>query len=186
MLVDFGARYTLDLFSKSLSIYDFRHNHNTAELSKLFSIYLGLELKTINDLTTAALYHDIGKAYIPETILNKREKLNRSEYEIIREHPVYSYKIMKELKIEDKICRIVLHHHEFYDGSGYPSKLKEKEIPLESRILCIVDNYDALSTARPYKKKLEKNDVINIMKKESYKFDPDLLDSFFTLIQKIQ
>lgn len=130
-------------------------------------------------LRAAALLHDIGKLAIPEHILNKPGKLSPVEFSKIMVHPVVAADILSNVEFPYEVVPIVKHHHEKYDGTGYPSGLKGTEIPLGARILTIVDCYDALNSSRPYRARYTRDQSIELMKHEAGRtFDPGLLDVF--------
>jgi len=138
----------------------------------------------------AAPMHDIGKIKIPDMILNKPGKLTEEEYELMKQHTVFGARIIDETmsNVDDKaylaITRnIVLHHHERYDGKGYPAGLKGEEIPLESRIMALADVYDALVSERPYKKAFSQEKAKEIiLEGRGTQFDPVLTDLFLDYI----
>lgn len=139
----------------------------------------------IRDLYDSSILHDIGKVGIPDTILLKDKSLTKEEIEIMKRHTTIGYDALKSASQnlgQDSFLNmaldITLYHHERWDGSGYPVGLKELEIPLSARIVAIADVYDALTTKRPYKPAYSHEESLNIMKKESSKFDPQLFKFF--------
>lgn len=146
------------------------HSHRVAYVSVRIGQKLGLSEKEIKLLEYAAYLHDIGKIGIPENILQKYGKLTNREYEIIKKHPAYTLQILENIVFPDEqkeIPLIAASHHECLDGTGYPGKLKGKEIPLFSRIIAIADIYDALTSFdRPYKKHLPQKKTLQILKDE--------------------
>ncbi len=140
----------------SLNYYELSHSIRVGNEAKRFAKYLGFPKKYVQNLFLYGLLHDIGKAGIPNKILNKKGKLNDFEFETIKAHPVIgSYLVPKNMAI------IVKEHHERYDGSGYPNGLKKNEINYEARILAIIDSYDTMVTKRSYKAKVEKENALN-------------------------
>jgi diguanylate cyclase (GGDEF)-like protein/putative nucleotidyltransferase with HDIG domain len=138
-------------------------------------------------LKAAALLHDIGKLAVPEHILNKPGKLSAAEYSKIMIHPVVGADILSNVEFPYEVVPIVKHHHERYDGGGYPSGLKGEEIPFGARLLTIVDCYDALTTNRPYRQSYGRDEAFNIMRGERGRmFDPALLDQFFAIIDTLE
>lgn len=121
-----------------------------------FGKYLGYIKDNLNDLFIAALLHDVGKVIIPNAVLKKKGHLDEKEYETMKSHPIISSNI-----VPDKIKNIVKEHHERFDGSGYPYNLKGNDILPEARIIGIVDSYDAMTTRRCYKKKIDSNEALN-------------------------
>jgi HD-GYP domain-containing protein (c-di-GMP phosphodiesterase class II) len=138
------------------------------------------------NVVLAAPLHDIGKIKIPDIVLNKPARLTNDEYEIIKNHSIYGANIVKKTiySLENKdyadvAYNIARHHHERWDGTGYPDRLKGEEIPLEARIMALADVYDALISDRVYKKAYSKEKAIEIIKEGSgSQFDP-LLASLF-------
>ncbi len=138
-------------------------------------------------LKAAALLHDVGKLAVPEHILNKPGKLSAAEYSKIMIHPVVGADILSNVEFPYEVVPIVKHHHERFDGGGYPSGLRGEEIPLGARLLTIVDCYDALTTNRPYRHSYRRDEALNIMRGERGRmFDPGLLDQFFAIIDTLE
>lgn len=141
-----------------------------AKLSEKIAIRLGLKSRTVEAVRVAGILHDIGKIGIPEKILNKKQPLNRQEWEIIRRHPDLSYNASLPLKnIYPESLDAIRYHHERLDGSGYPKALKKNEIPLTAKIIAVVDMYDALITDRAYRKAKSKEEALVILQKEAQK-----------------
>lgn len=141
----------------------------------------GLDEDEIGLLKLCAAFHDIGKIGIPDRVLFKAASFDDAEWEIMKTHPLIGERIIRAIAEEgaDEIANVVRHHHEHFDGSGYPDGLAGEDIPLYSRLLSIVDSYDAMVTARPYHLAREHSDVMGILRKEEGgKHDPELLDMF--------
>ncbi len=133
----------------------------------------------------AGMLHDIGKIGIPEYILNKPSSLTKEEREIIESHVLVAEAIVSHTPYLREVAPIILHHHESYDGNGYPHGLKGEEIPLESRILAIADAYDAMTSDRPYRKGILPEVAIRQMQQLGGKqFDPNLLPVFISVLKK--
>lgn len=165
------------------------HSLRVVELSHDFAKHLSLNEEDKHVLSTAALYHDIGKIGIADAILNKEGKLNSEEWKIITTHPKIGQDIVKRLdtKHADHIASAVEHHHEYYNGKGYPNGIQGDEIPLASRIISLLDSYDALTSDRNYRIGINHQKAISIMKSEvGIKFEPALAASFFQHIEKNQ
>ncbi|HEY6331700.1 MAG TPA: HD domain-containing phosphohydrolase [Blastocatellia bacterium] len=140
----------------------------------------------LEGLKAAALLHDIGKLAVPEYILNKREKLTPAEFSKIKVHPVVAADILSNVDFPYEVVPIVKHHHEKYDGTGYPSRLKGEAIPFGARILTIVDCYDALTHARPHRARYKPAQAVELMRRESGQtFDPVLLAKFFEIVETL-
>jgi putative two-component system response regulator len=148
--------------------------------------YLGLEEESIVALRRGGYLHDLGKIAVPDEILKKGSNLTPAEWEIIKQHPVTGETICRPLKSLRLVLPIIRHHHEHTDGSGYPDGLKDSEIPLLPRILQVVDIYDALRTARPYKPALPHEQAAITMRQEAQAglWDDDLVGEFFSMLDK--
>ena len=162
------------------------HSHRVAYVSVRIGQKLGLPEDEIKLLEYAAYLHDIGKIGIPENILKTYGKLTKKEYDIIQQHPTYTLQILENIAFPDEqrnIPLIASSHHEWLDGTGYPQKLKGKEIPLFSRIIAVADIYDALSAFdRPYKRPLSLKKTLQILRDEVAKkhIDRKIVDIFIT------
>ena len=172
---------------KAITMISVEHEHDLVQSSlncMIVSIILGKQLRIINSrlimLAVAALLHDIGMTKIPEVLLNKKENLTSDELKIIHSHPMYSYKLItKSLKYQDEIGRIALHHHERWDGKGYPDKLIGKEISISSRIISVADAYGAMLKDRPYRESMIGYKAMReILNDNSRRFDSDILKVF--------
>ena len=137
------------------------------------------------DLLLAAQLHDIGKLKVPEKILLKPDKLTEREMEIMKNHTVWGYEKIKEMKMDDAIAHAVLHHHERYDGKGYPEGLKGNDIPYFARIITIADAYDVMINERVYKKSLSVEEALKELKNNAgTQFDPTLVNLFIDKTHK--
>lgn len=165
-----------------------QHVKRVAEYSKLLAIKIGLDPKDVNKLFMASPMHDIGKVGIPDSILNKNGKLDSAEWEVMKTHAKIGYEILRTSKREIlRSAAIVSYsHHERWDGSGYPLGLKGEEIHIFGRITAIADVFDALSSARVYKKSWALEDVLKLFNEEKGKhFDPNLIDVFMDNLDEI-
>jgi response regulator RpfG family c-di-GMP phosphodiesterase len=165
------------------------HIERVAHYSKLLARANGLDLETQNILFYSAPLHDIGKIGISDSILLKPEKLTPMEYEIIKQHTEIGYKILKgaESIFLKTGAEIAISHHEKFDGTGYPDKIKAYDIPLFGRIVAISDVFDALTTSRPYKEAWTIEESINLLISEKGKqFDPGLVDLFIINIKEVK
>lgn len=179
-ILDYLAR-----IADNKSIEDVGHSKRVAIYSTALAHAAKIKDKEfLRSLYLAAKYHDIGKIAIPETILRKQGPLYKNEYEIVKRHPLIGYYIVTHYGLlNEDIGEIVKHHHEWYNGSGYPDGLKGDEIPLGARIVAIADAYDAITKDRPYRKKKNFEWAINeLLKFKGIQFDPDLVDIFIQLI----
>ncbi|MBM7562464.1 HD domain-containing phosphohydrolase [Fusibacter tunisiensis] len=160
-----------------------KHAENVARLCKAFAKSLDLPNHEIEEIKTIALLHDIGKIAIKDEILNKAGPLTQSEREDIQKHSEIGYRILSSVNDLAEEAEVVLHHHERYDGKGYPMGLAGEAIPFRSRLLAIVDSYDAMTNERPYKRKMTIEEAKAEIKAQSGKqFDPRLADWFLTKI----
>ncbi|UXF00663.1 metal-dependent phosphohydrolase [Fervidobacterium riparium] len=161
------------------------HSKNVANLASLLAEKLGLSDELIRKTYWAALVHDIGKIVIPSTILNKEGKLTIEEFEIIKKHPVYGHDFLSTSADLRELARYVYHHHERWDGKGYPSGLSGEDIPLISRIIAVADAWDAMRSSRPYRKGLSKEDALKeLIEHSGVQFDPNIVRMFVKLIRE--
>ncbi|TFG90755.1 MAG: HD domain-containing protein [Syntrophobacterales bacterium] len=165
--------------------YTYGHSRRVAELSVAISSELGMPKNRIRKLELAALLHDIGKIGTPESILRKPEMLQPEEYEKIKEHPAKGAEILSMITEFKEIVTWIRHHHEWYDGKGYPDCLAEEQIPIEARILSVADSYDAMTSDRPYRIGMPSDTVLKIMEQFSRsQFDPAILAAFERCLQQ--
>lgn len=165
------------------------HCYNVAFLSNLIGREIKLSPGQLQRLYLAAVLHDIGKIYVPEHVLTKEGLFTEDEMREMARHPVHSYNIIKELtarfKVLNGIDKIVLHHHERYDGAGYPDGLKGNEIPLKSRILAVADSVDAMLSGRSYKGPKNIGDTIrDLASNRGKQFDPHLAKAMINILLK--
>jgi HD-GYP domain-containing protein (c-di-GMP phosphodiesterase class II) len=162
--------------------YTSGHSERVSVYSMHLAEAIGLPENRMLSLKLAGRIHDIGKIGVTEKILHKPDALDREEQTAIRQHPVIGETIIRPLKGLGEVARIIRHHHERYDGSGYPDRLKGDEIPLEARIMSIADCYDAMTTQRPYRRPLREEIVVaELRDNKSRQFDPYLVDSFLKI-----
>lgn len=161
------------------------HSERVSELSFVIAKELKLSEKHIEDLKIAALLHDVGKIGIDDSILNKNGKLTDEEFQLIRKHPEIGYNILKDINGIENVRLIVLHHHERYDGTGYPSSLKPDQLNLDVYIIGLADSIDAMLTDRPYRKARSMDYIINELKSNrGTQFHPDVVDAYFRYLEK--
>ena len=143
-----------------------------------------LPKEKLDTVRAAGLLHDIGKIGIPDQTLSKPGALNEEEWEMIKTHPELGVEILKRVIDLVNCLPAIMHHHEHYNGSGYPKGLKSTSIPLEARILSIADAYDAITSPRPYRGQLPMQQAIEELKRCSgSQFDPELVEIFCKIIQ---
>ncbi len=148
---------------------------------------VGYPADQMEGLKAAALLHDIGKLAVPEYILSKPGKLTAAEYSKVMIHPVVGADILSNVEFPYEVVPIVKHHHEKYDGTGYPSGLKGEEIPFGARILTIVDCYEAMTTNRPHRPRYTREQALEMMRiEEGRTFDPSLLEVFFDIVDSLE
>lgn len=166
--------------------YTSGHCDRVFEYSAVLARKINLSKKNIENLKIGAIIHDIGKIGIPDTVLNKPGKLTEEEFDLIKTHPKVGADIIKPLGLDSSIIDMILHHHEMWDGKGYPDGQKGEDILIETRILSLADVYDALRSKRPYRDTLpfEKTKSIILDWRDAH-FDPVLVDLFFEHIQEI-
>ena len=145
---------------------------------------MGLSQEDLKTLRIGGLFHDIGKIGVPDSILLKESKLTDDEYSQIKNHPTIGAHILSSATIFQDIIPIVKHHHEKYDGNGYPSKLKGDEIPYFARIAAVADTFDAMTSKRTYRDALS----IDVVKEEIEKcsgtqFDPAIAQAFLEILE---
>jgi len=162
--------------------YTRQHSNRVTRFALILGKALGCSSEELDVLNFAGHLHDIGKIGIRDDILLKPGKLSAAEFEEIQEHPVIGANILAQLGFWERERRIIRHHHERWDGSGYPDGLKMEDIPFLARILSVADVYDALSSDRTYRKKMDEPQVLKILQQGSgTQFDPKVVAAFFKL-----
>ncbi|MDA3932462.1 MAG: HD domain-containing protein [Tenericutes bacterium] len=175
----------VQLLSRANEINDLYTREHSDYVSKICGV-IGekLNVSNIDELLLSAQLHDVGKVFIPLTILNKKGKLTEDEFNEIKKHPKYGYSILDGISNFDHINEGVLYHHEKYNGGGYPEGLKGKEIPLFARIIAVADVFEALTADRPYRDAYLKEEALNIMKKQKEQYDPEIFKIFLDNIEE--
>ena len=172
-------RYTVE----AKDTYTRGHSDRVSEYSVLIGEKLGLPEDQIKTLRIGGLFHDIGKIGIPDSILLKPDKLSDDEYSQIKNHPSIGAHILGSAEIFKDIIPIVKHHHERYDGNGYPSRLKGEEIPYIARIAAVVDTFDAMTSRRSYRGPIDIEHVKEEIKRcEGTQFDPQIAEVFLVIL----
>jgi|AZIC01.1.fsa_nt_gi putative nucleotidyltransferase with HDIG domain len=177
----------LQIALKHRDEYTQYHCQRVANIAVLTGKYLGLNDEALSSLETAAIFHDIGKIGMPDEILLNTGSLNSEQYETMKTHAIVGASIAEKLDIKnaDEVATIIRHHHEHYDGSGYPDGLKGEEIPLSSRIICIVDVFDALTSRRRYRDPIGFEHTLEEMAQTmANQFDPTLFDVIAKIIKQ--
>lgn len=166
--------------------YTKRHSARVAEYSVLLAKALGWDSQRLDQLYSIALLHDIGKIGISDSILNKHSALSPEEREVIKQHTVIGGEILRDLTLLPNASIGAVSHHERYDGTGYPYGLKGKQIPLEARIIGIADSFDAMNSSRVYRARIAPKKIMQELRDgRGRQFDPELLDSFLPIAEKI-
>jgi HD-GYP domain-containing protein (c-di-GMP phosphodiesterase class II) len=143
---------------------------------------IGLSSEQLNTLEIAALFHDVGKIGIADQVLNKAGKLTDEEFNQIKEYPSIGVDILKSFEFLDDTPPIILHHHEKYGDGGYPSAISGEAFPLESRIICVADSFDAMTSDRPYRRGFPHNATVDeLIKFKGIQFDPKIVDDFLKI-----
>ncbi|AGX42679.1 HD-GYP domain-containing protein [Clostridium saccharobutylicum] len=158
-------------------VYTAGHSTRVGNMAYDLGKKLSLDNSNLQILHIAGHLHDIGKIGVSDNVLNKKGKLDLNEWEQMKMHPEIGYNILKKTKSLKEISHIVLHHHERWDGSGYPSKLSKEQIPLGSRIIAICDSIDAMRSNRPYKQLISNIECYNeILQNSGIMYDPKIAD----------
>jgi len=161
------------------------HSSRVADYVALLARELKWKEKQIEFIHYVATIHDIGKIAVPETILNKESLLTAEEYDIMKQHSSAGAKMIENLKLFLGSSNIIKHHHERYDGTGYPDGLKGDDIPEGSRLLFVADAFDAMTSTRPYRKAMNQDEAIKELKDfAGTQFDPKMVDAFIRVISK--
>ena len=161
------------------------HSQRVGDLARTFALHLGLGTAAADRVRTAGLLHDIGKIAVPESLLNKQGPLTREEFMRVIDHPAIGEEMVRPLLTLSSVLRMIRHHHERYDGRGYPDGLRGDVIPYEVRLMSIVDAYDALTSHRAYRPSpLTHEAALETLKREAAggKWDPEMVDAFATML----
>lgn len=165
--------------------YTASHSKQVRKLSIAIAQMMNLNESEIRDIAFAATLHDIGKIGVSRNILNKPGKLSLKEFKMIKQHPVVADEVLKNIDELGTIRKIIRHHHERYDGTGYPDQIKGDEIPLGAKIVSVADAFDAMTSNRPYRKALSYDSAINILNQEKWlQFDPDVVDALIAYLKQ--
>lgn len=161
------------------------HSINVLRYSNMVAKEMKLPENEIQIICNAAILHDLGKIAISDTIILKNGRLTENEYEIIKRHPVIGVNILKGGNYVRRELDIILHHHERYDGNGYPNKLKGNSIPLGARIMAVADSYDAMRAVRPYRNSMPMEKILDeLVNNSGTQFDPEIVHVFINCLQK--
>lgn len=153
-----------------------KHMMYVAEVCRVLGMSYGLEKTEMQQLELAASYHDIGKKQINPKLFNRKRKLTKQEYEIVKTHSAIGAEMLRTCQFEEDIILAVRYHHEWWNGQGYPEGLKEEEIPLFARIIAVADAYTAMTTDRPYRKALTSfQALVELLRCSGTQFDPGIV-----------
>ena len=164
--------------------YTYGHSKKVSEYAVAVAEKLNMAQDKMTTVRAASLLHDIGKVGVPDSILNKKEPLTDDEWKPIRSHPKLGVEILRHVIDLANCLPAILHHHEHFDGNGYPAGLKGDQIPLEARILSVADSYDAMTSPRPYREQLRMEEAVSELKRcAGTQFDPAIVDLFCEIIK---
>lgn len=162
--------------------YTFGHSERVAQVASQLALVTGMSPEQAERVRIAGLVHDVGKIGVPESVLTKQGKLDEAEFAHIRKHPEIGYNILRDIRLLDDVLPGVLHHHERFDGKGYPHGLAGSDIPLIARILAVADTFDAMSSNRSYRSAMARDVVLaEVVKCSGSQFDPALALAFATM-----
>lgn len=182
----FELIYSLSFALEAKDPYTRGHTERVARYCELLSDEFDLNDNDKEDLKLAAFFHDIGKIGVKLAVLNKDSNLEKHEFDIIRQHPDTGADMIESIGLFVRLAPYIRHHHEHWNGSGYPAGLKGEKIPLLSRIIAVADAYDALTTERPYKEGFTSEKAVSILEEESgKKFDPEVVDKFIEKLEEM-
>lgn len=167
--------------------YTFSHSDNVTRYAEMIAKQMNIDMSYVEDIKDACQLHDLGKIGVHDSVLSKPGLLSPEEFEEIKLHSQKGAQILEPLKFLERVIDIVRHHHERWDGKGYPDGLKGEQIPLGARVMAVADSYDAMVSARPYRKVgLSKQEAIEEVKKNSgVQFDPKVVEAFLKIVDQI-
>ena len=158
---------------------EYTHSPHFAKLVVAIADRMRLDEKQRASLKYASLLHDAGKIDVPAEILTKTTKLTPEEYSIIKRHPVMGAQMLRPFQMLKPVIPIIMHHHEKYNGTGYPSRLKKGQIPIGARVMAVADAFEAMVYGRPYRERMDvERALLEIKRKSGTQFDPKVVDAF--------
>ncbi len=167
--------------------YTWGHSLRVAYFCVSVGRELGLSSEELYELEVSALFHDIGKIGVPDAVLTKPTRLNEEEFQVMKLHPSKSYEILQEFPVFHQMALNAKHHHERFDGRGYPEGLKAENIPLFSRIILVADTFDAMTSSRPYRKGLPMDVAFSELREfAGTQFDSNIVENFIISMQREQ
>ena len=184
-LEDRAAQQTLAMACTLISLIDLRdrytgaHSSRVAAYCRAMAVHMGLPHEETEQVVLSASLHDIGKIGVPDNVLLKPGRLTDEEFEWIRKHPEYGWSALRNVDGFHYASLLVLHHHERWDGGGYPGNLRGSDIPFGSRIIAVADSFDALTTNRPYRTARTRDEAIReIVRCSGTQFNPEVVHAF--------
>lgn len=179
---------TIEAFAKAIEakdIYTRGHSERVLKISMAIAAEMGLTREQMNVLHYASILHDVGKIAIEDRILNKPGRLDHEEYELVKQHPIIGANIVSTVSFLNEAIEVVRHHHERFDGTGYPAGLKGDKIPVLSRIISVADAFDAITSNRLYREALRHEHALEEIRNSSHsQFDPEVVEAFISAYQK--
>ena len=180
--IEEGYRSTIRALASAIDAkdpYTCGHSQRVAQYSMVCGLVLSLDAAQMHTLETAAILHDIGKIGIDDAILRKPRRLTPAEHAVIKDHPVIGAAIVHDVGALGDVVQLILHHHESYDGNGYPHGLSGEATPLGARIIAVADAFDSMTTERPYRKAMTINEAMSeLLRCRGKQFCPVALDAF--------
>ncbi len=181
---------TLEGWARAIGIRDdetFQHTIRVAKIAVTIGKHVNLDPQAIENLRRGALLHDVGKLGIPDTILRKPSTLNDEETAIMRTHASFGYELLKPIKYLEGALVVPYCHHERWDGTGYPRRLKGEKIPLLARIFAVADVYDAMTSDRPYRPAHTAQEALDYIRSQSgMHFDPQSVEAFLVIGDQVE
>lgn len=161
------------------------HSEKVAKYARQIAKRMGYSERQVELIQIAGILHDFGKIGIKESVLNKPGSLSKMEYDTVKRHPLIASAILEPIEELRVIIRDIRHHHEWWNGEGYPDGLSGEEIPLGARILCVADSFDAMTSSRSYHEPMSEEDAQDeLMRCKEHQFDPDVVDTFMLVLEE--
>ena len=165
--------------------YTMGHSERVAEYSKEIALEMGFSQEKAETVRRAGELHDIGKLVIDERIINKKGNLTDEEWKIVKDHPIVAEEVLRPVFIDEEMLAMVRSHHERYDGTGYPDKIKGDSINIFAQIISVADSYDAMTSRRSYREALSKEEAIEQLKKNSgTQFNTQVVKAFLKVLER--